>query len=86
MSDCQEKIEFCISKRFIFFSHSSFLLDEISKYFFLKSWLIFAIGVLARAEIIPLEPDPGNAGVGKKVTFLNPMPTTLQKTEVSFCF
>jgi hypothetical protein len=40
------------------------------------------IGVLARAEIIPLEPDPGNAGVGKKVTFLNPMPTTLPKTEV----
>lgn len=24
------------------------------------------IGVLARAEIIPLEPDPGNAGVGSK--------------------
>jgi hypothetical protein len=23
-------------------------------------------GVLARAEIIPLEPDPGNAGVGRK--------------------
>ena len=53
----------------IFIYHLSF----ITYHHFPRKNITFAQGVLSvirNAEIIPNEPDPGNAGVGKLVTFL----------------